>query len=68
LHVIRYVYSNPIKARIAGKLEDYRWSSYGQYINSDTIEKRQQFYFVLGFFNNSIEGFKNFHKIEDGNE
>ncbi len=68
LQVIRYVHNNPIKAKIAGKPEDYRWSSYGQYINGETIEKRQQFKFVLSFFNNSIEGFKNFHAIEDSNE
>ncbi len=32
LSVIRYIHQNPIKAGIADKIEDYRWSSYKEYV------------------------------------
>lgn len=32
--VFRYIHQNPMKAGMVNKLEDYKWSSYNQYLNS----------------------------------
>lgn len=32
LSAIRYVHNNPVKAKISGKPDDYRWSSYNSYL------------------------------------
>ena len=38
LQVIRYVHNNPVKAEVVSKPEDYLWSSYRQYIDSDRMQ------------------------------
>lgn len=35
--LIRYIHRNPVKARIATRVEDYNWSSWNEYINDDPI-------------------------------
>ena len=37
LTVLRYIHQNPLKAGVTKILEEYRWSSYCQYIRSDGI-------------------------------
>ncbi len=34
LAVIRYIHNNPLKARLVKLPEDYKWSSYSEYINN----------------------------------
>ncbi|WP_091541557.1 transposase [Alkaliphilus peptidifermentans] len=37
LTVLRYIHQNPIKAGMVQRLEDYKWSSYNEYINNNTL-------------------------------
>jgi len=37
LAVVRYIHQNPIKANICDRLEDYRWSSFNEYVGSRRI-------------------------------
>lgn len=37
LTVLRYVHQNPIKANMIKKLNEYKWSSYNEYINGSKI-------------------------------
>jgi len=36
LAVIRYIHNNPLKARLVKLPEDYKWSSYSDYLNNQT--------------------------------
>lgn len=38
IHLSRYIHLNPVAAALTSlkRLDDYPWSSYSQYINSDT--------------------------------
>ena len=60
LRLVRYIHRNPEKAGIC-KTEDYRWSSYKQYIYSASIIEKS---YILSKFNldyaKSIEEFKKF--------
>src|SRR6056297_2284982 len=65
--VIRYIHRNPIKAGVVKKLEDYTWSSYGEYIGlSDEHHVDKDV--VLPLFNEdktqAIADFKAFNEIE----
>ena len=53
LHVARYVHINPVVARLAKDLSDYKWSSYEEYMNlrSGFCTKNQ----VLDFFKSEQE-------------
>lgn len=33
LQVSRYIHRNPVEAKLVGRPQDYRWSSYGAYVN-----------------------------------
>lgn len=35
LSAVRYIHNNPVKAKLVEDPAQYRWSSYGEYINSD---------------------------------
>ena len=37
LTAVRYIHQNPLKAGIAEKIEDYKWSSYSEYIGKPNI-------------------------------
>ena len=54
--VLRYIHQNPTKAKLAKKNEDYKFSSYNEYINGSVITNTE---FVLGM--TDIENFKVFH-------
>lgn len=52
IHLSRYIHLNPFVAGIVNKPEDYRWSSYLDYLGlSSNIECKKEE--VLGFFRNS---------------
>lgn len=53
--VLRYIHQNPIKAGICETLDEYKWSSYNEYINKDGIVNYD---FVLG-----IIGVENFYEF-----
>ena len=63
LTVLRYIHQNPVKAGLAKKPGDYKWSSYKEIIRNPEIVHAD---YVLGFFNPNreaaIEEYKTFHK------
>lgn len=60
IHVIRYVHQNPLKAGIVQNLEEYPYSSYGEYLNGKEITDIE---FVLDMIDR--EEFRKFH-MEEG--
>ena len=60
IHVIRYVHQNPLKAGIVQTLEEYPYSSYGEYLEGKKITDIE---FVLDMIDK--EQFKEFH-LEEG--
>ncbi len=61
LHLIRYVHQNPLKAKLAESLTEYRWSSYNDYLTernhlTDTA-------FLYGMM--SREEFEGFHNQDE---
>lgn len=67
LNVIRYVHNNPVKAKIVSEFNDYKWSSYREYIKANRIISDNQKNFILECYNN-IYQFIKFHKEVDDNE
>lgn len=69
LTVLRYIHRNPIKAGIITNLEDYKWSSYYDFIYENHIVDRD---FVFGIFSNNVEkavdNFKKYHKEVNDDE
>jgi len=66
--VIRYIHQNPLKAAMVNSIDDYKWSSYKEYI--DSTENRNRLCHVneiLGCFSNdnknAILKFKDFHQL-----
>src|SRR6056297_2861757 len=64
--VLRYIHQNPVKARMVTRLEDYAWSSYGEYLGLNTnryVDKD----FILMLFNEdrnkAVDYFKAFNEI-----
>jgi len=52
LTVLRYIHQNPLKAKIAEDISNYRWSSYGEYMGSGHIVDKE---YVLKMFANSAD-------------
>ena len=46
----RYIHLNPVRAKLVDKLQDYRWSSYLDYIGSGTPPAWLEMNFILGYF------------------
>ncbi len=67
LQVIRYVHNNPVKAKMVGQAQEYNWSSYNEYINTNEIISNKQKRFILKYFSN-INQFKSFNNERDNNE
>lgn len=68
LRVIRYVHNNPVKAKIVKLPDEYMWSSYNEYNKKSSYILGNQRAFIMGFFNNSLERFAEFHRQSDDNE
>ena len=66
LTVLRYIHQNPLEAKIGKTCEDYKWSSYKEYIGKNLLIDKD---FVLNIFHQDrkkgIEKFKEFHKKEE---
>jgi putative transposase len=68
LVVLRYIHQNPIKSGEVKNLREFKWSSYGEYIDHSRIVDRE---FIFGIFANEREKavacFKQFMKeqVED---
>lgn len=67
LQVIRYVHNNPVTAKIVKSPNDYRWSSYGEYLKEARIINKEQKKFILDF-HGSMDQFIEFHKKKDNRE
>lgn len=61
LSVVRYIHYNPIKAKMVANINEYKWSSYSEYINKYGITDTE---FVLTKFENSIDAFSEFHRCD----
>lgn len=66
LSAIRYIHNNPVKAEIVLKAENYKWSSYRDYLNGgnslvDSNEKEM----IMNMFGGSMEQFQRFHLKDD---
>ncbi len=63
LTVLRYIHQNPLKAGLALKLSEYRWSSYWEYLGTPAIVDKS---FVLSLFsqdsNQALDAFKTFNQ------
>jgi putative transposase len=68
LTVLRYIHQNPVKAGMVARAEDYRWSSFQEYLKEPQICDTK---FMLGLFSanlpSALAEFKRFHleKNED---
>ena len=69
IQVIRYIHNNPVKAKMTKECNDYKWSSYNEYINKNesSIVGHRQKDFILTL-NNGVKGFIEFHRLEDKHE
>ncbi|MGI5997424.1 MAG: REP-associated tyrosine transposase [Lutispora sp.] len=68
IQVIRYVHNNPVKAKLVKSPEEYRWSSFNEYLSDNVIISSLQKKFILGLFSSDIKQFVEFHNQKDNNE
>lgn len=72
LGVLRYIHKNPIKAGVAKKLDEYKWSSYGAYLKGEDLRGIVKPIFILKIFDNNEkiarERFEKFMLMEDEKE
>jgi putative transposase len=65
LTVLRYIHQNPLKANIVGKLSEYHWSSYPEYLKESSLIDKD---FPLRLFAvnevNAISKFVEFHQLK----
>lgn len=69
--VIRYVHNNPVKAGVVKEAEQYKWSSYHEYINpgaSKLVESHYILQMISGDIEAAILEFKRFSKQDDDME
>jgi len=68
LTVLRYIHQNPLKAGIVKDINQYKWSSYSEYLNKSKNQIVDED-FILELFdrdkNKAKTAFKEFHKIEE---
>lgn len=66
LTVLRYIHQNPLEAKMGKTCEDYKWSSYKEYIGKNRLIDKD---FILNIFHQNrkkgIEEFKAFHKNKE---
>ena len=71
LTLIRYIHQNPFKAGIVSEHENYRWSSYRDYITTKN-KMLTDTQFILEFFlsdnNDTINNFKTFHNTLENHD
>lgn len=64
--VLRYIHRNPVKAGIASKPEDYRWSSARNYYTSDTNMVNSEF--ILSLFADDVQAAKEIMRKHEAEE
>lgn len=65
MQVTRYVHNNPVKAKMVGKPELYKWSSYNDYLNKQLTNLKS---FLFSLFDNKVIDFINYHNQYDYQE
>ena len=69
LTALRYIHQNPVKAGIVNDINDYRWSSYTEYIGNSGITDKS---FILSIFGENgaskVELFAEYHKTVQAEE
>ena len=61
LHCISYIHNNPVKANMVQKCEDYKYSSYNDYINKTNFINDNIVKMVFGSENINIEDYEVLH-------
>lgn len=61
LHCISYIHNNPVKANIVKKCEDYKYSSYNDFIRKNNFVSDKVLEVVFGTKKINIEEFVNLH-------
>lgn len=62
--VTRYIHQNPVKAKMIAIVEEYQWSSYKYFLQSDRNEAMG---FVYSLFNDDESAFRAYHTETDEN-
>jgi hypothetical protein len=65
LAVLRYIHQNPLKAGMVKNIEDYKWSSFNAYFDTENILVETKF--ALGFFRDS-KHFETFMKQKNNDQ
>lgn len=66
LAAIRYIHNNPVKAKIVGRAEGYKWSSYRGYLDGqDNLLDSKEKEMIRDMFRGSLEQFRRFHLEDD---
>ena len=65
IQLCKYIHQNPVKAKIS-KLNEYRWSSYNEYINNSNLVETRMILNILG--KTKQEAIKNFIAIHQTEE
>lgn len=65
IQLCKYIHQNPVKAKIS-KLNEYRWSSYNEYINNSNLVETRMILNILG--KTKQEAIKNFVSIHQKEE
>jgi REP element-mobilizing transposase RayT len=64
LGVLRYIHQNPVKAGYVKKSDEWKWSSYSEYVNNTTLYELTDCIYILDMFadfrNTAIKRFKEF--------
>ena len=64
IQLCRYIHQNPVNAKIS-KIEEYRWSSYQEYIKNSNIVETRMLMSIFGKTKlESVPNFVEFHKSE----
>lgn len=62
LTVLRYIHQNPLKAGLVNSLEEYKWSSYHEYIKGSKVVDIRIGLELISEKNSKIESFIRFNK------
>ena len=68
--MIRYIHQNPIKANIVKSIEDYKWSSYQEYIKQERgiVDRAPVLSMLSSNEEEAIKEFKEYHKTLEEND
>ncbi len=55
LTALRYIFQNPVKARIVSKIDDYPWTNYPDYIGDRLSEEQKDIFGILRIENNEAK-------------